>query len=68
MSGELRSNSQHKWMLMVRTFVMTVFLAIALCIAYLFALNGRYIQEDDGVYFDKWTKSIVEIVRYKTVE
>lgn len=48
--------------------ITVLFIAIALVIAYLFALNGRYIQEDDGVYFDKWTKSIVEIVRYKTVE
>lgn len=68
MSGELWSNSQHKWMLMVRTFVMTVFLVIALCIAYLFALNGRYIQVDDDYYFDKWTKSMLEITRYKTIE
>lgn len=45
-----------------------LFLVLALIIAYLFALNGRYIQEDDGYYFDKWTKSIVEIARYKTVE
>ena len=45
-----------------------LFLVLALILAYLFALNGRYIQEDDGFYFDKWTKSIVEIARYKTVE
>lgn len=45
-----------------------VFLVIALVIAYLFALNGRYIQVDDDYYFDKWTKSMVEITRYKTIE
>lgn len=45
-----------------------VFLVIALVIAYLFALNGRYIQVDDDYYFDKWTKSMVEITRYRTIE
>ena len=45
-----------------------VFLVIALVIAYLFALNGRYIQVDDDYYFDKWTKSMLEINRYKTIE
>lgn len=45
-----------------------VFLVIALVIAYLFALNGRYIQVDDDYYFDKWTKSMLEITRYKTIE
>lgn len=60
-------NDSHKNTL-VSGIVKGVFLVIALVIAYLFALNGRYIQEDDGVYFDKWTKSIVDIVRYKTIE
>lgn len=34
-----------------------LFLTFALIIAYLFALNGRYIQIDDELYFDKWTKT-----------
>lgn len=45
-----------------------IFLVLVLIIAYLFALNGRYIQVDDDYYFDKWTKSMLEITRYKTVE
>lgn len=48
--------------------ITVLFITIALVIAYLFALNGRYIQVDDDYYFDKWTKSMLEIARYKTVE
>lgn len=33
---------------------------IALIIAYLFALNGRYTKiYDDSAFFDKWTKKII---------
>ena len=60
-------NDSHKNTL-VSGIVKGVFLVIALVIAYLFALNGRYIQVDDDYYFDKWTKSMVEITRYKTIE
>lgn len=28
----------------------------AIIICYLFALNGRYSQDDDGFCMDKWTK------------
>ena len=49
--------------------ITVLFITIALVIAYLFALNGRYIQGDDEfIYFDKWTKSMLEINRYKTIE
>lgn len=40
----------------------------ALVLAYLFALNGRYVKEDDEYYFDKWTKTILIIENYKEVE
>lgn len=44
------------------------FLVLALIIAYLFALNGRYIKASADEYFDKWTKTIIMIDRYKTIE
>lgn len=44
------------------------FLILALIVAYLFALNGRYIKEDDEYYFDKWTKTILVIERYETIK
>ena len=44
------------------------FLVFALIVAYLFALNGRYDHIDDVYYFDKWTKTILEIDRTKFVE
>ena len=45
-----------------------LFLTFALITAYLFALNGRYIQIDDELYFDKWTKTHLEIYRYETIK
>lgn len=42
--------------------------AVALIIAFLFALNGRYMKIDDEYYFDKWTKTMLEIKRYEIVE
>lgn len=42
--------------------IKTLFAVLILILAYLFALK------DDGYYFDKWTKSIVKISRYKTIE
>lgn len=45
-----------------------VLLIILLVIGYLFALNGRYIKVDDEYYFDKWTKTILEIQKYEEVK
>lgn len=39
-----------------------LFIAV-LIIAYLFALNGRYMQEDSEVYFDKWKCKLI-LVEY----
>ena len=36
--------------------IKVLFFAVALIIAFLFALNGRYMKIDDEYYFDKWTK------------
>lgn len=41
--------------------------AFALIVAYLFALNGRYIKQDRDEYFDKWTKTIITIDKYETI-
>lgn len=36
-----------------------ILIVIALCIAYLFALNGRYSGFDEGYFmFDSWTNSM----------
>ena len=48
--------------------IIVLFIAIALVVAYLFALNGRYIQVDDDYYFDKWTKTIIVINKYEMIE
>ena len=44
-----------------------LFCIAALVLAYLFALNGRYVREDDELYFDKWTKTILVIGNYQDV-
>ena len=41
---------------------------IALVIAYLFALNGRYTKVDVDAHFDKWTKTILIIGKEKYIE
>lgn len=45
-----------------------LFLILVLVIAYLFALNGRYIKIDDEYYFDKWTKTMLWIESEKTIK
>lgn len=40
----------------------------ALIVAFLFAQNGRYMMIDDEYYFDKWTKTMLEIKRYEIIE
>lgn len=40
----------------------------ALIVAYLFALNGRYIKTGSGEFFDKWTKTLIIIDRYEEIE
>ena len=40
------------------TFKVILFIAV-LILAYLFALNGRYMQEDSEVYFDKWKCKLI---------
>lgn len=44
------------------------FLAFALIVAFLFALNGRYMKIEDEYYFDKWTKTMLEINRIEVIE
>jgi hypothetical protein len=48
--------------------IKVLFFAVALIIAFLFALNGRYMKVDNEYYFDKWTKTMLEIKRYEIVE
>lgn len=63
----MSQNKPHTSTLISRTIKVS-FLAFALIVAYLFALNGRYIKEDDEYYFDKWTKTIIAIDRYEIIE
>ncbi len=48
--------------------IKVLFLILALIVAYLFALNGRFIKIDDEYYFDKWTKTMLEIKRVDFIE
>lgn len=38
--------------------IKVLFLVLALIVAFLFALNGRYMMIDDDYYLDKWKKEI----------
>jgi|GEM_PF-4115502 len=42
-----------------RTTSKVILFIAVLILAYLFALNGRYIQEDSEVYFDKWKCKLI---------
>lgn len=46
-----------------RTISKVILFIAVLIIAYLFALNGRYMQEDSEVYFDKWKCKLI-LVEY----
>lgn len=41
--------------------IKVLFLILALIVAYLFALNGRYLMIDEDYYFDKWKKEVREV-------
>lgn len=43
-------------------------LLFALLISFLFALNGRYHVHNEGMYFDKWTKTIIFVDRVKEIK
>lgn len=43
-------------------------LVFALIVAYLFALNGRYMMIDENVYFDKWHKKLIDVQIYEEVK
>ena len=61
------TNKPRRAILISKT-IKVLLLVFVLIIAYLFALNGRFIKQDSDVYFDKWTKTILVIDRYKTIE
>ena len=48
--------------------IKVLFLVFALIVAYLFALNGRYIYMDNEYFFDKWTKTIIEIDKLEIIK
>lgn len=48
--------------------IKVLFLVFALIVAYLFALNGRYMMVDENVYFDKWHKKLIDVQIYEEVK
>ena len=48
--------------------IKVLFFVLALIVAFLFALNGRYTKVSDDEFFDKWTKTIIAIDRYEVVK
>lgn len=38
--------------------IKVLFLILALIVAFLFALNGRYMMIDEDYYLDKWKKEV----------
>ena len=48
--------------------IKVLLLTFALIVAYLFALNGRYIKQCRDEYVDKWTKTIITIDKYETID
>ena len=57
----LKPTNKSKKHISMSQVVKLLFLVLALIVAYLFALNGRYIKIDDEYYFDKWTKTMLWI-------
>lgn len=66
-STDNNANKPRRAILISKTIKVS-FLVFALIAAYLFALNGRFIRQDTDEYFDKWTKTILVIDKYKTIE
>lgn len=48
--------------------IKALFLILTLIVAFLFALNGRYMMIDDEYYFDKWTKTMLWIESEKIIK
>lgn len=48
--------------------IKVLLLVFALIVAYLFALNGRYMMIDENVYFDKWHKKLIDVQIYEEVK
>lgn len=69
MNGEMNKapNKPFRATLITQT-IKVLFFVFALIVAFLFALNGRYMMIDDEYYFDKWTKTMLEIKRYEIIE
>lgn len=63
----MNQNKPHSRILFSQA-IKILFLVLALFVVYLFALNGRYIKIDDEYYFDKWTKTMLEIKRVDFIE
>lgn len=61
-------NKPHKSDIIFKS-IKTIIILAALFLAYLFASNGRYmaLNKDYMIFFDKWTKTVIEITDIKTM-
>lgn len=44
--------------------IKVLFFVFALIIAFLFALNGRYMVVDEDFILDKWKKEVIDMYEY----
>lgn len=65
--GIVHKNKPHRSIQITQTIKVLLFV-FALIVAFLFALNGRYMSVKTGFYFDKWTKTLLEVERINTIE
>lgn len=63
----MNSNKRFTRTQITQTTKVLVFV-FALIVAFLFALNGRYMQIADDEFFDKWTKTIIAIEKYEIIK
>lgn len=63
----MNSNKRFTRTQITQTIKVLVFV-FALIVAFLFALNGRYMKVSDYELFDKWTKTIILIEKLEIIE
>lgn len=60
-------NKSHET-IQITQMIKVLLFVFALIVVFLFALNGRYMSVETGYYFDKWTKTLLEVERINTIE
>lgn len=59
----METNKPHTRIFVSQT-IKVLFFVFALIIAFLFALNGRYMVVDEGYILDKWKKEVIDMYEY----